>query len=115
MADFIIKVGAVVGAIVGIVAFIKMIALPIHKVIKDFRDTMERNERHNRENYINVLQLKIMAPYMPLEERVDAGYIYTEVMNQNGPVHLQYELLQEQYKKKYGTKYHKEMEAYEDG
>ena len=113
MAETIIEIGKVVAAIAGILAFIKMIALPVHKAIKDFRSTMETNERHNRENYINVLQLKIMAPYMPLEERVDAGYVYTEVMHQNGPVHVKYELLQEEYKKKYGTKYQKEMEAYE--
>ena len=111
MADKIIEAGAVIAAIAGIIAFIKMIALPIHKFIKKVLDTLEQNERHNRENYVNILQLKIMAPYMPLEERVAAGFEYTEVMHLNGPVHIQYEVLQEQYKKKYGTRYESEMEG----
>lgn len=114
MADTIIKIGAVAGAVAAIIAFIKMIALPVHKFIKNVMSTIERNERHNKENYINVLQLKIMAPYMPLEERVAAGFEYTEVMHQDGPAHLKYEVLQEEYKKKYGVRYQKEMEAYDE-
>lgn len=104
-ADVIIKVGAVVGAIAGIIAFVKMIALPITKTLKKAQEMIDDNEKHNYENYVNLLQLKIMAPYMPLEERVSAGYIYTEQLHENGPVHLQYELLQDEYKEKYGSRY----------
>ncbi len=114
MADMIIKAGAVVGAVAAIIAFIKAIALPVRNTIKKVNETLNRTERHNKENYINILQLKIMAPYMPLEERVAAGYIYTEIMNLNGPVHIQYEVLQNEYKKKYGTRYKREMEAYDE-
>lgn len=104
-ADVIIRVGTVVGAIAGIIAFVKMIALPITKTLKKAQEMIDDNEKHNYENYVNLLQLKIMAPYMPLEERVAAGYIYTEKLHENGPVHLQYELLQDEYKEKYGSRY----------
>lgn len=113
MADKIIEIGAVIGAITAIIVFFKMIAIPIHRFIKEMKETVERNERHNRENYKNVLQLKIMSPHMPLEERVAAGFEYTEVLNENGPVHLQYEVLQDEYLKKYGAKYYKEMKPYD--
>ena len=103
--DIIIKIGAVVAAIAGIIAFIKMIAVPITKTIKKAQEMLSENEKHNYENYVNILQLKIMSPYMPLEERVRAGYIYTEQLHENGPVHLQYELLQDEYKEKYGSRY----------
>ncbi len=97
----IIAIGKVCSALLAIVATFQFIVKPMKKFISDFNKIKEYTE----ENYINNLQMKIMSPFMPLEERVAAGYKYTEELHQNGPVHLEYELLQEEYKKKHGQKY----------
>lgn len=112
MEAWLLRIGAMAGAIAAIIGVIKFLAIPISKSIKEEKEhrkkvekALEDNARHNRENYIAILQLKIMDPHMPLEERVSAGYTYTEVMKQNGPVHLQYEMLQNEYKEKYGKRF----------
>lgn len=105
MTDKIILAGGVATALLAIAGlFTKFVFIPLYKLIKNINELIE----HNKENYINILQLKIMAPFMPLDERVAAGYEYTEVMNLNGPVHIQYEVLQEEYKKIYGKNYIKD-------
>lgn len=119
MEAIILRLGAIAGAIAAIISIIKFIAIPIKKYfeaerkhrelvetsLKNYEEALKQYEEHNKENYIAILQLKIMDPHMPLEERVSAGYIYTEVLNRDGPVHLQYELLQDNYKQQFGERF----------
>lgn len=117
--DNIIRVGAIAAACTAIYGIIKQIAKPILRMYKERKsydksiaDKIDRidkasieNQEQNRKNYIAILQLKITNPSMPLEERLRAGHIYTDVLGQNGEVHIQYEMLQEEYKKLNGTRF----------
>lgn len=112
MNQAIIAAGAVAGAILSIVALIKLIIVPIVKAVKKKQEldkrilaSLENNERHNLENYIAILKLTIVNEDMPLEERLEAGHIYVDVLHKNGQVHLQYELLKKQWYEIHGCDY----------
>ncbi len=72
MADNIITAGAVVTAVVTIVAFM----IKVYKFIRSWEKWVEQKDRHDKDNYMSIQQLKIMSPYMPLSERIKAGERY---------------------------------------
>lgn len=111
-SENIIKIGTVAAAIASIYGIIKLIAKPIlnsynekKEYFRKFEEKLDKIEKQNQKNYIAVLQMKITSPHMPLEERLRAGHIYTDVLGQNGEVHIQYEMLQEEYKKENGKRF----------
>jgi hypothetical protein len=66
--DWIIKIGAGVGALCTIVA----VSIKINKFMKKAEKIFE----HDEENYMNILRLIIMSSEMPIGERINAGYKY---------------------------------------
>lgn len=94
MANSIILVGAVAGALATIitacVAVVK-IAIKINKWVDD-------EQRHTKENFLDIKRLVITSPYMPINERLAAGEVYIKEGG-NGGVKLLYNELLEQYKK----------------
>lgn len=96
--DWIIKISAGVGAIIGlwklIVTFIHFLD-DIKNDVKETKDYVMNNiknvenipsiEEHCRENYLTGLRLTIMSKDMPLGERISAGAKYIE-LGGNGEV-----------------------------
>ncbi len=96
--EWIIKIGAAIGAIVAIwkliVTFVHFLD-DIKKDVKETKDYVMKNiinvesiptiEEHCRENYLTGLRLTIMSEDMPLGERIAAGLKYLE-LGGNGDV-----------------------------
>ena len=85
MADNIITAGAVVSAVVAVAAFM----IKVYKFIRSWEKWVEQKDRHDKDNYMSIQQLKIMAPYMPLSERIKAGERYI-ACGGNGEVKCMY-------------------------
>lgn len=81
--DLFIKIASVIGAFGtvggGFVA--------VYKAVRKIEKHYEKIQEHMLENYKSILQLKIMAPEMPLSERKAAADEYlSEKINGNGGV-----------------------------
>lgn len=73
--EWIIKIGAVIGALGVIFGFIwGAIKLAIKPIIKKF----ETLENHSTDNYMGILRLTIMSREMPIGERIVAGHKYLQ-------------------------------------
>ena len=82
----------IIGSLVTAACVIFGLLLKIYKFIRKWEKWVEETAEHSRDNYMSVLQLKIMAPYMPLTERVKAGDRYVE-LGGNGEVKRKYNQL----------------------
>lgn len=82
--DTIIKVGALITAIIIIWKAIKAV-LHFNASLVEFRETVEDMKIHSKENYLAILRLTIMSPNMPIGERIASGMKYLE-LGGNGDV-----------------------------
>lgn len=100
--DWIIRAGAVAGAIAALVALMKKIAKPVqamqenieatHTSIEAIEKRMDKIETHDTEQYLGILRLTVMSPEMPISERLIAGQKYV-ALGGNGDVKHYYQEL----------------------
>lgn len=79
--DWIIKIGAVLGALGVIIGVAIKIWNKINAIIDSvagFKDDIKDLKEHTEENYMALLQLKIMSNEMPIGERIIAGRKYLD-------------------------------------
>lgn len=93
-ADTVIKIAAVVAAVLTIYGAAVKIIKPLNQLVKRFG----KLEDQNRENYLSLLRLTISSEEMPLEERIRAGDKYIN-LGGNGAVRHKYQQLIEQLDK----------------
>ena len=67
-------------------------AVKIYKFIRKWDKWVDEQREHSRDNYLSILQLEIMAPYMPLSERIKAGDKYVQ-LGGNGEIKHKYNML----------------------
>ena len=72
--QWIIRAGAVAGAIAALVAAAKKIIAPI----KDMHVKINKIAEHDHEQYLSILRLTVMSPEMPISERLVAGKKYID-------------------------------------
>ena len=88
--EIIIKVGAVLTAVIAIVSAVyKYLYKPWRKFLDDFAQM----KNHQTWTYHNTLRLMIMSEEMPIEERIAAGDKYVNEEHLNGKVKRTYENL----------------------
>ena len=100
--DWIIRGGAVAGAIAALVALLKKIAKPVQEMQASLKAThasveaigkrMDKIEKHDTEQYLGILRLTVMSPEMPISERLIAGQKYV-ALGGNGDVKHYYQEL----------------------
>lgn len=88
VVDSVILVASVLTALGVIVTT----AFKIYKFIRKWEMWVDEQSEHNFDNYMSILQLKIMAPYMPLSERIKAGDKYI-ALGGNGEIKRKHSLL----------------------
>ena len=85
--------------VVAVASFISAITVIItagiivYKTIRKWDKWIEQKDKHDKEQYIQILRLVIMTPEMPLSERIHAGDIYVNKLDQNGGVKQKYKEL----------------------
>ena len=92
--QWIIRAGAVAGAIAAMVAAAKKIIAPI----KDMHTKINKIAEHDHEQYLSILRLTVMSPEMPVSERLIAGKKYIDAGG-NGDVKHYYETLVREHTK----------------
>lgn len=81
--ELIIKFASIIGAI----GTIGGCFIYVYKAVRNIEKHYEKIQEHMLENYKAILQLKIMAPEMPMSERVEAARVYlSDRVNGNGGV-----------------------------
>ena len=86
--QWIIRAGAVAGAIAALVAAAKKIIAPIN----DMHVKINKIAEHDHEQYLSILRLTVMSPEMPISERLIAGKKYIDAGG-NGDVKQYYKQL----------------------
>jgi hypothetical protein len=79
--DWIIKIGAVLGALGVIIGVAIKIWNKINDIVDSvtgFQEDIKDLKEHTEENYMALLQLKIMSNEMPIGERIIAGRKYLD-------------------------------------
>ena len=92
--QWIIRAGAVAGAIAAMVAAARKIIAPI----KDMHAKINKIAEHDHEQYLSILRLTVMSPEMPVSERLIAGKKYIDAGG-NGDVKHYYENLVREHTK----------------
>ena len=64
-----------------------------YKFIRKWDKWREDKDKHDKEQYTQILRLVIMTPEMPLSERIAAGDVYVNKLEQNGGVKQKYKEL----------------------
>ena len=70
--EWIIKIGAVIGAVI---AIWKVIVTFVH-FLDDIKDDIKELKEHSKENYLGIKRLTVMSHDMPIGERIVAGNDY---------------------------------------
>lgn len=96
MAEKIVFVASVISALMVIIGT----CIKVHKVIRKWEEWVDEQNEHSRDNYLSIKRLTIMAPYMPLSERIAAGSKYVKYGG-NGEVKHKYEELLNQLPKEF--------------
>ena len=86
--QWIIRAGAVAGAIAALVAAARKIIAPI----KDMHAKINKIAEHDHDQYLSILRLTVMSPEMPISERLIAGKKYIDAGG-NGDVKQYYKQL----------------------
>lgn len=86
--QWIIRAGAVAGAIAALVAAAKKIIAPI----KDMHTKINKIAEHDHDQYLSILRLTVMSSEMPISERLIAGKKYIDAGG-NGDVKQYYKQL----------------------
>ena len=79
-------------------ATVKKASKESQKALTALQEQMEQQKEHNDEQYLGILRLTIMAPEMPLSERLIAGAKYIK-KGGNGDVKHYYERLVKEHTK----------------
>lgn len=96
VVDWIIRVGALAGAIAAIVALGKKVIAPLKDMsakITDISARTETIEKHDKEQYLGILRLTIMSEGMPISERLIAGEKYINASGNGAVKHYYQELV----------------------
>lgn len=96
VVDWIIRVGALAGAIAAIVALAKKVIAPLKDMsakITDISARTETIEKHDKEQYLGILRLTIMSEGMPISERLIAGEKYIKASGNGAVKHYYQELV----------------------
>lgn len=96
VVDWIIRVGALAGAIAAIVALGKKVIAPLkdmNEKITDISARTETIEKHDKEQYLGILRLTIMSEGMPISERLIAGEKYINASGNGAVKHYYQELV----------------------
>ena len=91
MVDNIILISSVLTALSVIIAT----SVKVYRFIRKWDKWVDEQSEHSKDNYLSILQLKIMAPYMPLSERIRAGDKYVQ-LGGNGEIKHKYNMLIEE-------------------
>lgn len=103
MAEMIIKIAGIIGAvgvIAGVLWKVHLILVKVEKIVekldehsksieefKTYGDAIKKLQEHSLENYRQILRLVIVSPEMPLSERVAAAETYcSDEIGGNGGV-----------------------------
>nr|DAO14659.1 MAG TPA: hypothetical protein [Caudoviricetes sp.] len=96
IVDWIIRVGALAGAIAAVVALAKKVIAPIKGMSTDIANISARTEtieKHDKEQYLGILRLTIMSEGMPISERLIAGEKYIKAGGNGAVKHYYQELV----------------------
>lgn len=91
--------GSGAGAIAAIVKIVKPFTSAVRarlEKIDRMADDLDKMREHDKEQYLAILRLTVMAPEMPIDERIAAGREY-EKRGGNGEVKAYYEKLVEEH------------------
>ena len=92
--QWIIRAGAVAGAIAALVAAARKIVAPI----KDMHTKINKIAEHDHEQYLSILRLTVMSPEMPISERLVAGKKYIDAGGHGDVKHYYENLVREHTK-----------------
>ena len=92
--QWIIRAGAVAGAIAALVAAARKIIAPI----KDMHAKINKIAEHDHEQYLSILRLTVMSPEMPISERLIAGKKYIDAGGNRDVKHYYENLVREHTK-----------------
>lgn len=87
--------GGAAGAIAAVTKIVKPFVTAVRErltKIDKMAETVEEMQQHDREQYLAILRLTVMAPEMPVSERIIAGKTYID-KGGNGDVKAYYEEL----------------------
>lgn len=62
----------------------------VYKFLRKWDKWIKQKDKHDTEQYVQILRLVIMAPEMPLSERIAAGDTYVNELHRNGAVKQKY-------------------------
>lgn len=91
--------GGAAGAIASVVKIVKPFFSAVRErltKIDKMSEAVEEMQQHDRDQYLAILRLTVMAPDMPISERIIAGKTYTD-RGGNGDVKAYYERLIEEH------------------
>lgn len=75
--------------------------IAIYKFLRKWDKWIKQKDKHDTEQYVQILRLVIMAPEMPLSERIAAGDTYVNELHRNGAVKQKYNELLQKFKQEH--------------
>lgn len=95
--EIIVLIASLITSLTVITAFF----VAVYKFLRKWEKWIKTKDKHDTEQYVQILRLVIMAPEMPLSERIAAGDTYVNELHRNGAVKQKYNELLLKFKEEH--------------
>ncbi len=96
-----IEITVLVASVITSLTVIITSFVAVYKFLRKWERWIKKKDKHDTEQYVQILRLVIMAPEMPLSERIAAGDTYVNELHRNGAVKQKYNELLQKFKQEH--------------